>query len=263
MTELDEKLNNFIAHTSKSKVAVIVPLYGYWKDIEDNPLNLQTLQLSVDRINSSVHQTYIVFVAEPSRLPRNIQNYVMVHSKAGGNCVGVEVATGSSYAEYVRKGLEAAQETTEAAYMLVLNPWNIIQRIGIDMLVDRLNYGDEAKIISGFNLRPEIKADNFDPTEFEKLQFNIPIEKYKVDSNFMGITRQFLEMTPLDENIKTAYYMEVDMFQNMHAKGFTAIASQRIPMFVFEVNINELENPADLEADKAYFINKWGFIPEV
>jgi hypothetical protein len=263
MTELDKKLDDFIAHTGASKVAVIVPLYGYWKDIEENPLNLQTLQLSMDRITSSIHNVYIFFVAESERMPTDIQNYIVVQSKAGGNCKGVQMKKGSSYTDYIRSGMDAAQNNTGSAYFLVLNPWNLIQRVGIDMMVDRLNYGDEAKIVSGFNLRPEITADSFDPKEFENMRFNIPVEKYKVDLNFMGITRQFLEITPLDQNIKTAYYLEADIFQSMRAKGFAAVASQRIPMFVFEVNIESLENPEDLESDKRYFISKWGFIPEI
>lgn len=261
MSDLDKTLDNFIAHTGKSKVAVIIPLFGYWDNVEDNPLDLQTLQLTVDRINSSVHQIYIFFVGESKRLPKKIQNYILVHAKAGGNCQGVNLEEGASYADYVREGLAAAQRYTDSSYFVVLNPWNIIQRIGIDVMVDRINYGDGAKIISGFNLRPEIKADDFNPAEFEKLQFNLPVEKYKVDSNFMGMTRQFLEMTPIDPKIKTAYFLEVDMFQNMHAQGFTAIASQRIPMFVFEVNVELLEDPLDLEEDKKYFISKWGFNP--
>ena len=262
MNKLDDTLNNFIAHTGKSKVAIIVPLYGYWSDVKDNPLNLQTLQLSIERLTSSAHSTYIILVAESPRLPKNIQNYIVVHSKAGGNFSGVDVPAGSSYADYVRAGFDAAQNTTESAYFVLFNPWNLIQRISVDMMVDRLNYGDEAKIVSGYNIRPEIGTDKFDPIEFERLSFNIPIEKHKVDSNFLGMTRFALEIIPLDTNIKTAKYLEYDMFQSMHAKGFVAIASQRVPMFVFDVNIGDFEDPVDLEADKEYFISKWGFIPE-
>lgn len=261
MSDLDKTLNDFISKTAKTKVAVIVPLYGYWKEIEKNPLNLQTLRLSMDRIKSSAHQVYIFFVAESSRLPNDIQNYIVVQSKAGGNMHGVEVPRNSSYADYIRAGFEAAQDTTDAAYLISFNPWNIIQRIGIDVMVDRLNYGDEAKLISGFDIRPEITAETFDPIQFEGMSFNIPIEKFRVDSNFMGITRQFLEMIAMDEHIKTAKYMEMDIFQSLYANGFRAIASQQIPMFVFDVNIELLENPADLEADKQYFISKWGFSP--
>jgi hypothetical protein len=263
MSELDDKLNDFISHSTKSKVAVIVPLFGYWKDIKDNPLNLQTLKISIDRLKSSVHQVYIFFVAEPGRMPTDIQNYIIVQSKAGGNVSGVHIDTGASYADYIRKGLEAAVDTTEAAYFVVFSPWNLIQRVGLDMMVDRINYGDEAKIISGYNLVHEVSSDNFNPDEFEALNFNLPIEKYKVDLNFMGITRQFLELIPLDPEIKTSSYFEADIFQNMHAKGFAAVSSQRIPMFVFDVTLGNFENPADLEADKLYFSKKWGFLPTI
>ena len=259
---LDDKLNDFIARTGKSKVAVIVPLYGYWKDINDNPLNLQTLQLSIDRITSSVHNLYIFFVAESARTPVDIANYIVTHSQAGGNFYGVKVDDGSSYADYVRKGVEVAMDTTESAYFIVLNPWNLIQRIGIDAMVDRINYSDEVKLVSGYDLRGEITTDEFDPKDFEIKCFNIPQEKQRVDSNFMGIARYALEMTPLDQNIKTAYYLERDMFQNLHTKGYNAVATQLVPMFVFDVNIDSIENPTDLESDRAYFVSKWGFNPE-
>ena len=258
---LDKTLDNFIAHTGKSKVAVIVPLYGYWKDIQDNPLNAQTLQLSIDRITSSIHQIYIFFVAEPERTARDIKNLLVVKERAG-NCSFISVETGASYGDYIRKGVEVAQET-DSAYFIVLNPWNLIQRIGIDVMVDRINYADEAVLISGFDLRPEIKTEEFDPEVFESKHYNIPEEKQRVDSNFMGIARYGLELSPLDPNIKTAHYLECDMWQSLYSKNYNAVASQRLPMFVFDVNINELENPADLESDKQYFISKWGFIPEV
>ncbi len=259
--ELDNTLDKFISSVGKSKVAVVVPLYGYWKDIEDNPLNLETLRMSVDRLKSSLHSLYIIFVAETSKIPKDIQNYIITEHKTAGNFLGVEVVKGASYAEYVRKGLEVAEDTTEASYFIVFNPWNLIQKIGIDMLVDRLNYGDEAKIVSGFNLRGEITSDNFNPLEFERISYNIPEERYKVDSNFMGITRSFLETIPLDKNIKTAAYLEFDLFQNMKQKGFATVASQRLPMFVFDVNISYLENPIDMEMDRDYFSKKWGYIP--
>lgn len=261
--DLDTTLNNFIAHTGKSKVAIIIPLFGYWKDIKDNPLNLETLQISMDRLTSSIHNLYIFFVAEPNRMPKEIQNYIVVKSKAEGNCVGIHMNEGSSYADYVRKGFEAAHDTTDSSYFVVLNPWNIIQRIGIDAMVDRLNFGDMAKLVCGYDIRTEIDIDQFNPKSFENHRYNIPVEKNRVDPNFMGITRYAFEMTPLDENIKTIKFLAIDMFQNLHSKGYTAIASQRIPMFVFDVNIEAIENTSDVEADKAYFVSKWGFIPNM
>jgi hypothetical protein len=261
LSNLDEELNKFIAQTGKSKVAVIIPLYGYWKEIEKNPLNIQTLRLSMDKIVSSIHGVYVFFVGESTRLPNGIQNYIVVQSRTGGNFHGVEMPNNSCYADYVRKGLQVAQEITDAAYFINFNPWNIIQRIGIDVMVDRLNYGDKVKIVSGFDLKPEVTAETFDPAQFENKLFTPAIERYKIDSNFMGITRQFLEVVNPDPHIRTAKYMEFDMMQTLLGKGFMCVESQRLPMFVFDVNIEMLENNADLESDKQYFIKKWGFNP--
>src|ERR1041385_5935107 len=124
--QLEETLNNFMSKTAKSKVAVIIPLYGYWKEIEENPLNLETLKVTMDRILSSVHQTYVFFVGCEDRMTNDIKNYLLTYM-AGGNAQGVHVDGNADYATYIREGLSVAQETTESAYFLTVNPWTLIQ----------------------------------------------------------------------------------------------------------------------------------------
>lgn len=262
MSELDNQLQQFISKTGKSKVAVIIPLYGYWKDIQDNPLNLQTLKVTLDRVVSSVHQLYIFFVGESARVPDDIQNYILTNSYAG-NSKGIQVEVGSSYADYIREGMRAAAEDTDAAYFIVLNPWNLIQRIGIDVMVDRMNYGDSAKIVSGYDLRSRIQPDNFNPDEFEHLLIQLPKETREMNINFFGMTRYALEMTPVDPTIKTSQYLERDMWQNMYSRGYDVISSQRLPMFVFDVSMEVMESPELVAADKVYFQSKWGFVPNL
>lgn len=260
---LDETLSKFISRTAKSKVAVIIPLFGYWKDVANNPLNLQTLKLTMDRVNSSVHNLYVFFVAEPNRIPTNIQNYIITKTQAG-NCSGVPIhPSKSSYAEYVREGLRVAQETTDSAYFVVINPWNLIQKSGIDIMVDRLNYSDTAKIVCGTDLHKKITLNQFDPEEFERIFYDIPHEQRETDFNFMGMTRYALEMVSLDQNIKTKIFLERDMWQTLLSKGYDAITTERLPMFVFDVSMQEIEKREDIELDREYFIKKWGFNPEI
>lgn len=258
--ELDQTLNNFMAKTGKSKVAIIIPLYGYWKNIKDNPLGVDTLKVTLDKVTSTVHSLYTFFVGSEKLVPDDVANYLVGKMQAG-NAQGVDVAPDAGYAEYIREGLRVARETTDASYFIVLNPWVIIQRNGIDSLVDRLNIGDNAKLISGYDLHQTISTDDFIMDEFERYVTATPKEERDVDVNFFGFIRYALEMTPLDPNIKTAHYMKWDMAQTLYSQGYDVITSQRLPIFVFDVNIMDLERQSDIEADKIYYQKKWGFLP--
>lgn len=260
--ELTQTLDTFISKTSRSKVAVIVPLYGYWSDVKDNFLNLQTLKLTMDRINSSAHNVYIFFVGEAARVPKDIQNFIIAHQQ-GGNSASVAVPLNASYAEYIREGMNVAHDTTDSAYFISVNPWLIIQPNSIDVMVDRMNFGDDAKIISGYDLRTLVDPEKFDPVEFDSFFYSAPKEERAMDCSFFGLARYALETSPIDINIRTSHYLERDMWQCMYAKGFEVIVSQRIPMFVFDVNLKSIEDPADVEADKQYFQSKWGFLPSL
>lgn len=258
----DKEIQAFISKTAKSKVAVIIPLFGYWSDDKESALNVDTLKLTMDRVQSSLHNIVVFFVGDPAKTPKKIQNYILAYN-ARGNSQGVKIDKNAGYAEYVYEGLRVAHETTDAAYLVVLNPWNIIQHIGIDMMVDRLNLGDDAKIVSGYDLGKVSNKDEFDIEAFENYFMHTPKEERAINCNFFGITRYAYEMLNPDINIKTHKFMERDFWQGMFTKSFEAISSQRIPMFVFDVSIEELENPADVESDKQYFQKKWGFIPEL
>lgn len=256
-TPLETTLDNFMTVTAKSKVAVIVPLYGYWRDDEQAQLTPEVLKVVLDRIYSSVHQIYMIYTAEPERIPQNIANILLGRVK-GGNAKGIKISKGGSYGEYVREGMDYALEETEAQYILIVNPWVMIQQGGIDTLIDRLNHGDDAKIISGYDLR------NFlDPERFEEFKAQIPKEERDITFNLAGMTRQIAEMITLDENFHTHKYVERDLWQSMYTKGFEVITSQRIPIFSFEVDW-KLYEPEDLVGqDKSHFLEKWGFDPGI
>lgn len=263
MPDLEKTLNSFIANTSRSKVAVIVPLYGYWKTIMENPLNVETLKLTVDRINTSQHQLYIFFVGVTNLIQSDVANYLMGKMQAG-NCYGVEVGESATYADYLREGFRVAHDTpdVDAAYFIVLNPWVLIQQNGIDMMVDRLNIGDNAKIISGYDLHESISTNDFDMVEFEKFCMAVPKEQRDLNTNFFGITRYALEMVTLNPNIKTSHYFKWDMAQSLYQRGYDVITTQRLPIFVFDIDLQDIEQQSDVEADKNYYISVWGFSPK-
>lgn len=262
MADFERTMKEFMAKTGKSKVAIIIPLYGYWGDLKDNPLGKESLQATLRGVHSSIHQLYIFFVGESGRPPApDVQNYIVTQSYSG-NTTGVDVPVGSGYGDYVREGLKVAHSETDSAYFIVLNPWVFIQSSSIDMVVDRMNLADRAKIVSGFDIRPAVDPDQFDATAFDQFMFNLPKEERFIESNFMGLTRYAYEMLTPDDNIKTEHYLKWDIAQTMYQKGFEVIRSQKIPIFVFDADLKSLENPADVEADKTYYVNKWGFAPE-
>lgn len=253
---LDDTLKKFMTVTARSKVAVIVPLFGYWKDAVSDQLNAETLKVSLDRCYSSVHQLYIIFVSEAPRLPTDVAQ-ILVTKAAAGNTKGVLMDPGSTYTDYVRKGLEVALSDTDAQFIINLNPWMINQHNGLDILVDRINR-DDVKIVSGFNLQGVI-----DDATFDAHTFNVPKEERDLALDLVGMKRQTAEMLNIDKNFKTHAFLARDMAQVMYKEGFESITTQRVPIFTFNVDWRDLETEAEFEADRQYFISKWKYDPGI
>lgn len=257
MTLLDDKLQDFVNKTAKSKVAVVVPLFGYWKDAPSDQLNQLTLKLTLDRMYSSVHHVYYVFVSEAPRLPADVAS-VLVAKNAGGNAQGVLITKkGATYADYLREGIRAALESTDAAFVVGVNPWVLAQHNGLDILVDRVNV-DDAKIVSGFDVRGVIRSEAFDTQSFQ-----LPKEERDMSFDFFGMRRSTAELILIDDSYKTHGFLARDFWQSMYKEGFECITTQRVPIFPFDVDWAELESSADFEADRQHFISKWRFDPGI
>ncbi len=253
---LSKTLDDFVAQTVKSRIAVVVPLYGYWTDGKSDQLNAETLRLSLDRAYSSVHQVYFIFVAEVGRLDKNVSN-ALVKYERGGNCKGVAMRRGDTYADYVREGFKVALEETNAEFIVNINPWLLFQHNGLDILIDRVNRED-IKVACGYDLRGVVE-----PEAFDNQIFQIPSELHLMSLDFMCMKRLTAEMVPFDQKYKTHYFLSRDVWQGLFNKGFLSITSQRVPIFTFEVDWKELESVEDFEADKAYFISKHRFDPDI
>lgn len=241
--------------TAKSKVAIIIPLYGYWKDASTEQLTADTLKLTLDRIGSSVHQVYIIFVGEGDRVDSAVGSIVLGRVQAG-NATFVQMETGSSYADFIKAGLDFLKGIN-TQFVININPWLVFQYDGIDILVDRINR-DDAKIVSGFDLRGLIE-----PVEFNTYKSPLPKEERNLCIDMFGLKTQFIDMLEFDSKYKTHYFIGRDMWQRMFVRGFESVSSQKIPIFTFEVDWTELENGGDFEADKLNFISKWGFDPSI
>ena len=151
---LDKTLKEFIGVTAKTKVAVIVPLFGYWKDIKNNEVNGEILNIALNRLYSNIHGLYVIFVAHPESLPNNLKDPLSVTNillgwAKKGNIVNVPVERKATYNQYLIEGMKAALDSTDATFIVVYNPWILIQEGAIDVLIDRANRSDDAKTHRG------------------------------------------------------------------------------------------------------------------
>lgn len=252
---LSQTIDRFVADTSRSKVAVIVPMFGYWTDMKDGYLDAEILSATLDRVRSHAHSIYAIVVAEPERVSQEIAS-IISQKNIGGNLKGVRVPLHSTYGDYIREGMKVAMEETDASYFVVFNPWIVIQQNGIDILVDRVNLDRSAPVICGYDLRGELTPD-----QFVGYKANTPREKLMLNFNFIGMPRYVAEMATLDAGYKTRSYLERDFFQTMGAKGQKAVSSERVPIFSFDVPWEEYINDEWYAEDEAYFEKKWGFRP--
>ena len=248
--------DDFIAKTQRSKIAIIIPMFGYWQDIKEGFLDDDILDAATHRARSYAHNYYVLLLAEPQRLP--ITSAKIINSKyVAGNARGVAMPNGSSYGDYIRKGMEVALKETDAQYFVFVNPWVVMQDHGVDTLIDRINIPDNAPVICGYDMREKISSDDFlsykasAPTELKLLTFN-----------FFGVNRYIAEMCPLDKDLKTQAYLERDFFQTVAAKGYSAVSSERVPIYSFAVDWRQYMSAEDFEHDKAVFQKKWKFVPE-
>lgn len=263
MNSPESPVDKFVNLTAKSSVAVIIPLYGYWNDIKDNPVNGEVLSAVLKRVYSNVHHLYIIFVANPQTIPadpndpESVAN-ILVAKSQGGNVKNIPVERTANYAEYVREGMTYALTETNAQFMVVINPWVMIQEGGIDSIVDRANRADDAKVVSGFNVRSVIHPEGFD-----SYSTPVPKEAWDISFDFLATPRFAAEMVAFDENYTTHKFLELDIFQTMRTKGFSVISSQQIPVFPFDFPWKDYEKSEMYDADRAYFIKKWGFDPGI
>lgn len=260
-TPIDQAVDHFIAQTAKSSVAVIIPLFGYWSDIPNNPVNGEVLAVALSRLYSNVHHLYIIFVANPQSMPNtpgdpnSVANIIISKSQAG-NVKNIPVERDAPYTKYVREGMDCAINETNAQFMVVLDPWVLIQEGALDAIVDRANRAGDAKVISGYNIRTAIGFE-----EFDNFQSSTPKEEWDINFDFLAMPRYAAEMVTYDPQYLTKPFLQIDIFNSMRQKGFAVISSQQIPIFPFDFPWTDYETREMFEADRQYFISKWKFDP--
>lgn len=248
--------DDFISKTQRSKVAIVIPLFGYWQDLKDGFLDEDVLNASIERARSYAHNYYVILLAEPQRLPPSAAK--VINSKyVAGNARGVAMPVGSTYGDYLRKGMQVATQETDAQFFVFLNPWVVIQDHGVDTLIDRINLPDNAPVICGYDMREKLSPD-----DFLKHKASAPEELRMLTFNFFGVSRYIAEMVQLDPGMKTQAYLERDFFQNVAARGYNAVSSERVPVFSFSFDWRQYIPAEDYQHDKAAFLAKWRFLPD-
>lgn len=262
-TQLDKSIEGFMNVTAKTTIAVVIPLYGYWGDIPDNPVNGKVLELIMSRVYSNIHQLYLIFVAHPQSLPNDamdptsVANQLLKFTRMGNTHL-VPVSRDATYSEYIIEGMEYALTETKSQFVVFLNPWTMIQDGAIDELVDRTNRADDAKVVSGYDLRSLI-----DPEDFDSYRNYTPTEEWDFSFNFCAIPRFVAESIRLDPRYTTHAILERDVWQQVRNMQFVVISSQKIPMFPFDFPWNDYEPKEAFDADTEIFSSKWRFGPGV
>ncbi len=249
-------IDDFMARAARSKVAIVIPMFGYWADIKGGFLDEDVLDASLERARSYAHSAYVLLLAEPQRLAPETAK--VINSKfISGNARGIAMPLGSSYGDYLRKGMDVALHETDAQYIVFLNPWVVIQDNGIDTLIDRINIPDNAPVICGYEMNNKVTAD-----DFLKYKANAPMENMFLTFNCFGMARYIAEMCAVDEDMKTQSFLERDFFQNVAAKHFSVVSSERVPIFSFSFDWRQYIPEEDFLHDAAAFKRKWKFVPE-
>ena len=256
----ENPLDDFISHTVKSTVAVVVPLFGYWNDVPNNQLiDEHVLSLVLSRLYSNVHQLYIIFVANPETIqndpsdPTSVVN-VLLSKSAAGNTKNLPVGRSAPYTEYVQKGVEYALTETKASFVVVMNPWVMIQEGAVDVLVDRANRAGEAKAISGYDLRQVITPAEFDTFKDPQLK-----EEWDISLDFFCVPRFTAEMVKWDMPYQTHTFLQYDLGQTLKSLGFAAINYPQAGIYPFDFPWNTYETQEQINADQEVFTKRWGF----
>ena len=254
----ERSVDGMIKHsrTQRSKIAIIVPLYGFWQDIPDNFLNEEVLGASICRATSSIHASYVLLPAEPQRLSQPVAE-VLRQQNIKGNFKGIAMKQGSGYGDYVREGMRVALNETDAAFIVILNPWTVLQDHSIDQLMDRINVADNAPVICGYDMRSKL-----DPDAFMEYKPNVPKESYSLTFDLVGMPRYIANLVAFDGDMQTQPYLERDFFIGVSNKGFSVVSSERVPVFSFDVDWNQYFSPEEYAGDEALFLKKWKFTPD-
>jgi hypothetical protein len=244
-------------------IAVVIPLYGFWKDIENGQLNTEVLKYSLDRIKSFFNKVYFLFPAEQQRLDPMVKNY-LIGKQMAGNAVAVVVEPHSTYAEYLNEGISFALEETDCKYVLVVSPWIAIKEGALDRMVNLLNRPDVATC-SGTDLR----LGGVDDSELDTFTYNPPNDLVGVDINFFGMSRPVAEIMrnadgeTFNTEYKTTHFLARDIFEALKQRGCPSLQTQQITFYSFPVDWSEIEDPADFAEDKETFLHTWNFDPGI
>ena len=258
MSNQQEQYEDYISTVPPDQtVAIIIPLYGYWKDVTAPELNLDVLKYVLSRIKSYHNKTYFLFPCETQRLSPEIKNYLL-GLQLGGNALGVDVEQYSTYSDYINEGILFALEETDSQVLLIINPWIAVKPGSIDKMIQTLNRPDVA-ICSGFDLRKDGVTDD----EADTYVYNPPQDLVGLDLNFVGMKRQVAEMIKIDTTYKTPSFLSRDFFEEAARAHIPALLTQHLLFYSFEVSWSELEDPGDFDYDHSRFLEKWRFEPEI
>jgi hypothetical protein len=245
----------FATIPKEDSVAFVLPLYGFTKDSLVKGLSAESLQVALFRLRSFFHKAYYIFVAEKDRIDERTLN-ILIGMQVAGNVKGIEVESKSTFGMYLEEGMRYALDNTSSKYIVCASPWIMIGKDSVDVLLERVNRIDVA-VCSAF----DVKKENVQPADFDSHKF-VPVQEFiNFDLNLFGFTKQIGDTITFDPRYKTKEMLQQDIFQVLHSRNQNVITSQGVPVYSFDVDWSLIEGKDELDSDREYFKNKWGFYP--
>jgi len=185
-------------------------------------------------------------------------NILLDHLSKFSNQIHIRNRTRVSLSQAWNQGLKKALEDLEFKYAYVINNDIVFEPICLDRLVQFASSHKEYGVVSGLNTRDFQKQPN-------------KIGDGPVDFSAFLVTRGCLEKVGLfDEGFVGAYFEDNDYHHRVILAGFkTCIVcdagfyhhgSRTIKEGLNPVELKQLQ--ANYERNKAYFKQKWGFLPK-
>ena len=174
------------------------------------------------------------------------------------NQIHIRNKTRVSLSQAWNQGLKKALEDTEFKYAYVINNDVVFEPFCVDRLIQFVESHIEYGLVSGLNTRDFGKQEG-------------KIGEGGIDFSAFLVTKECLDKVGFfDENFVGAYYEDNDYHHRVYGAGLKSCVVCDVGFFHYgsrtiKEGLNPMElkqSQANFERNKAYFKQKWGFLPK-
>lgn len=137
----------------------------------------------------------------------------------------------------------------------------------IDAMVDeyiKLNAaGEKVAMVTPLNILGELSSNPYEILGYKRDPANAPTFSEHPNFSSFLVHKSFFDIIgTFDENFDPAWYEDNDMHRRINLLGYKAITTTAAPMVHFGGVTTFMLEIADSTMSRAYYIRKWGGIPE-